>query len=200
MKSAISRIGVGCLSLVFIAGCAKYTPHPLQAPGHVIPQEKNNVEIAAAPLTEFDCKNVFSRRILAKGYQPIQLMIKNKSRFTYILDSANIDMQIEPSERVAKQLHLNTEKRVISWLIPAIFIWPFIIPAMIEGLKSSQANKDLNHDFDIRTLGDDSRIYINPGCVMNKVMFVNQENYRQSFDLYLFSKEQDELLRFTVKV
>ena len=194
---SLSLLALGLI--VTGSGCAKYKPHPLTMPTSIA-QEKKDVMVCAKAMNERDCRKAFSRRLLSKGYQPVQLMIQNKSKFTYILDAANIQLQVEPADDVAKKLHLNTAGRVISWASPALFLWPFIIPATVEGLKSSGANKRLDHDFAERVISDDSRIFIAPGSIMHRVMFIRQENYRQSFGLDLFSKEHDELLNFEIKI
>ena len=76
-----------------IGGCAKYRPHELKKPlGES--QEKNDVKIAAGLLNEKDSQYYFSRNALKKGYQPIQVYIKNNSEKTYILKSNNIDLKI----------------------------------------------------------------------------------------------------------
>jgi len=190
---------LGLASMLAFSGCAKYKSQPLPKLQAIV-EEKKDVEVSAQALTERECRKAFSRRILNKGYQPIQLIIKNKSRYTYILDAANIELQLEPTQLVAKQLHLNTAGRVVSWAAAGLFIWPFYIAAAVEGCRSSDANRELNHDFAQRTISDESRIYIHPGSMINKVIFVTTDNFRNKFNLRLFSKEHDELLDFEVRI
>jgi len=191
--------GTLCAGILAFSGCAKYQPQPLGMP-KALSEEKNEIEVTAQALTESECRKTFSRRILNKGYQPIQLVIKNKSKHTYILDAANIELQIEPAHLVAKRLHLNTAGRAISWAAGGLFLWPLYIPAVVEGCQSSSANKRLSRDITHRTISDDARIFIYPGSTINKVLFVTDENYRHKFNLHLFSKETDELVTFEIRI
>jgi len=194
----LSLIGAFCASILAISGCAKYRPHALEIP-KTIAQEQQELEVTAQALTEKECRKIFSRRILNKQYQPIQLVIKNKSKHTYILDAANIELQIEPTDLVAQQLKLNTAGRVISWAVGGLFLWPLYISAIVEGCRSHDANMRLSRDFSHRTISDDARIFIHPNSMINKVFFVTDENYRHRFNLHLFNKETDELVTFDIR-
>lgn len=187
------------VSIGFFSGCAKYTPHKFQLPiGSV--NEKNGVQVIAEPLTDGDCQHYFSRRPHTKGYQPIMLFVKNESNYPYILDAQDIDLHIEDRDHVAKNLHLNTVGRVVGWGLPGLFLWPFLIPAACEGVKSNDANTKLNNDFNQRVMSYDSRIFVAPGASINKVLFVTLENYRNSFNVALENKQTNEMIDFTINV
>ena len=190
---------LGIASMCLFSSCAKYKAHKLGEPVGIA-HEKNNVQITAEALTNADCHHYFSRRSAKKGLGAIHLCIKNNSDQTYVLDAKKIEIQIEDRRNVAHALHLNTACRVISWGIPGIFLWPFFIPAAIEGVKSSTANKQLDHDFNQRVLSHDSRLVITPHSSINKVFFVATENFRNSFGLMLDNMHSTESLSFTINL
>lgn len=185
--------------VILFSGCAKYKSHKLAEPIGVVHQQ-NNIEIKAEALTDADCHHYFSRRVLSKGYQPIQLCIKNGSNQTYILNADNIDIQIEDRKNVARSLELNTAGRVVGWGLPGLFLWPFFVPAAVEGVKSSNANKKLSDDFSQRVLNYNSRLVITPGSSINKVFFVMTENFKNKFDITLENKHSKELISFTIRL
>lgn len=185
--------------ILLLSGCAKYNAHKLAEPVGVVHQT-NNVEVKAEALTDADCHYYFSRRALSKGYQPIQLCIKNGSNQNYILKANNIDLQIESRKNVARSLQLNTTGRVVGWGLPGLIAWPFFIPAAVEGVKASDANKKLNDDFNQRVLNNDSRIVIAPGSSINKVFFVMAENFKNKFDITLENKRSKESISFKIKL
>jgi hypothetical protein len=183
----IKALSTVIFGLLIFTGCAKYKPQPLQT-AHGVAVKENNVSVSAHAFSELECRYYFSRRMIAKGYQPIQISIMNGSDEDLILDPYNVGLQLESSRIIARACHLNTGKRFVSWFIPALFLWPFIIPAAVECAKSSEANKKLDQDFNQRTISLDSKIYIPAQTTINKVMFVATENYRQNFDIKLIKK------------
>lgn len=203
MKKSLLRIFSLVLVIVsgicLFSGCAKYKAHKLAEPIGIAHQ-KNNVQITAEALSNADCHHYFSRKAVSKGYQPIQLCIKNASDEPYVLDVKNIDLQVEDRKSVAHALHLNTTGRVVGWGLPGLALWPFFIPAAIEGVKSSDANKKLDNDFNQRVLTDNSRLVIAPGSSMNKVFFVTSENFKNTFNLALKNKHSKESLSFRINV
>lgn len=175
------------ISAGFLGGCAKYTPRELQKPIG-LSKEVENVKVTAAVLTDADCHYYFSRRMASKGFVAVQLMIQNKGKETFVLDMNDVGLQLEDQRSIARALHLNTFNRVVAYLIPSLFLWPFIIPAAVEGVKSNNANRSLDRDFSRRIIDGDSRLIIRPGSTVNKVMVVRNENLQSSFDLVIQNK------------
>jgi len=153
-----------CVCILAVSGCTKYRPQPLSIP-NITPEEKDGIEVFAQALTESECRKTFSRRILNKQYQPIQLVIKNKSQDIYILDAANIELDIAPTDHVIKQ-----------------------------------GDKDLSQDIEQRTISDDARIFLYPGNMINKILFVSDKNYRSKFKINLLNKETDDLVTFAIQI
>lgn len=182
-----------------LIGCAKYTPHSLQGTVGKA-QEQDDVKVSAMLLTEQDCRYYFSRRVLEKGYQPIQLCIQNNSASSYIFDAARLNIQIKDRDVVVKALQLNTAKRVAQYAIPGIFMGIFLIPAIVEGVKSSQANKQLDRDFAHRVISSDSRIVITPYSTFNKVMFVRADDMNHELMVELVCRKTKEKLNFALHI
>ncbi|MBS1988256.1 hypothetical protein JST56_04650 [Candidatus Dependentiae bacterium] len=182
-----------------LIGCAKYTPRPLQS---VLSKakEQNDVRVSAALLTEQDCRYYFSRRVLEKGYQPIQLYIQNNSTSSYVFDAARLNIQVKDRDVVVKALQLNTAKRVAQYAIPGIFMGIFLIPAIVEGVKSSQVNKELDRDFAKRVISSNSRIVIAPDSTFNKVMFVRADDMHHELNVELACRKTKEKLNFALHI
>jgi hypothetical protein len=200
MNVRYSIVGV-CLAALCVSGCAKYRPKPLAMPSHIVTQEKEGVALQAALLDNVESKQIFGERSpQAKGYQTIQLALTNKTNQAYELDAHNIGLELASAQVVAHQIGFNTAGRVAGWGIAGLFIWPFLIPAIVDGVKSSQANRDLERDLDVRTISNGSKIYIQPHSTMNKVMFVASENYRTSFDVDLINQHTGDPVNFSIKL
>jgi len=180
-------------------GCAKYNPKPLITPS-IPQQQQNNLSVSAHALTESDCRYYFSRRILSKGYQPIQLSINNGTNQTYTLYAKNIDLALESRFHMTNQLKLSATSRVCGWGIGGLFIWPLLIPAVAEVSYCSKANRSLDQDFAQRIIDTNSRIFISPGQTINKILFVSHDNFRSDFNMTIVDEANSNNTVFNLNI
>jgi hypothetical protein len=189
-----------CIATMLTSGCAKYKPQPLGIPG-VEAQEKNGLVVRAELLQDQADEYFFGGLSPKKaGYETIHLSIMNKTNQTFLLDANKIDMEIAPVEVVAKKIKFNTAARVLGWGIPGIFLWPFLIPAFVDGIGSSNANDAIEADFDSRAISGSSRINIQPNTALNKFMFVKAEDLELTFNLKLVNKASGVAERFSINL
>ncbi|MCK4650745.1 hypothetical protein KAT08_01090 [Candidatus Babeliales bacterium] len=179
------KIGFLLLALTFILilpHCAKYKPQRLHQPNG-INHEKNDIEITKYVFCEDDCKKYFDRKIITKGYQPIQLFIRNKTNKILLIDSNDITLPLVPVKNVVNKLH-----RDVGWDATKYFI--------IGGFRAIEINKQIDEDFSQKTIGYDDIIKIKPNGTFNRVMFVTRENYTSSFGITLIEQESKEKINF----
>lgn len=214
--------------IVIASGCAKYKPHPLSQPctpeeikcdksemvtlnddlNEIVemddedhrrnPKNKMDLTVVAHVLGEGDCRYYFSRKIVSKGYKPVQLYIKNNGNKNYILNASSINLPIEYRDRVADKLHLDAVPRVLGWGVAGLFCWPFLIPAAVECFKVPKANKALDEDFDHKVIDINSKYEIKPGATFNKVFFVREDEFDTKLKLSLVSTKTYEARSFGV--
>jgi hypothetical protein len=194
-----SLIGITIGILVTAGGCAKYKQASLTKPiGDTV--EKNKVHACAQELSNTDCRRYFSRNIGKKGYQAVQLCIENKSTNTVVLDASTINLPIENKDHVASRLHIDATPRVVGWGVAGLFIWPFLIPAVVEAVQVPQANRMLDNDFDSRVLDMHSRVSIKPYASLNTVFFVRKENTSDVLQFSLKDVETKTSTNFSVNI
>jgi hypothetical protein len=185
-------------ALLFISGCAKYSPRPLGLP-HTPAEEKNNLTIQARLLQDADVKEFFGECSPAeKGYHTVQLTIANQSTSPYILDTNTLNIDLAPTELVADKVGFNTVGRIMAWGIPGLFIWPFLIPACIDGVKAANANKEIRYDFASRGLTRGGTYLIRPRTTLNKVMFVTHEDLQSTLEFDLTNQLTHNRENFSV--
>lgn len=171
----LSAIAVTITFLGTFLGCAKYKPNSFTKPaGTSI--EKNDIKASAQLLSESDCKHYFSRSLLKKGYQPVQLYVQNNSNQDLVLAAATINMPVENRDKVASSVHLDAMPRAVGWGVGGLFFWPLFIPAVVEAVQVPKVNKKLDEDFESRTMDMNSKIAIKPHSALNRVFFVRKEN------------------------
>lgn len=195
----LSVIGVNIILLGAFVGCAKYKSNSFTKPvGSIV--EKNDVTACAQLLSEADSKYYFSRGLLKKGYQPVQIYVKNDSNQDLILDASTINMPIENRDHVAARAHIDATPRAIGWAVGGLFLWPFFIPAVVEAIQVPKVNKALDRDFESRTLDMNSKVAIKPHSTLNKVFFVRKESVSDRLEFCLKDSKTEVATDFGIKV
>lgn len=153
----------------------------------------DDVNVEARALDEADCRYYFSRKIVSKGYRPVQLFIKNNSTEKYVLDTSTINLPLEYRDKMAERLHLDMVPRALGWGLAGVFCVPFFIPAVVECINVPKVNKALDEDFDRRVINANSKYEIRPGGVFNKVFFVKDDEFENKLKFKLLACKSDSV-------
>ena len=180
------------LIVLLTAGCLKqeaYEPKRLSAPLGMI-QEKNNIIVTKNVLTDNECKKIFGgRRLLARGYQPVQIYIKNNNPEPLMLDPNYITLALENPKAVAYSMHRNLAAKTM-WFLRNTENAEY---AKVKAKVSESINKDIDFDIEEKSLNINTKTIIRPYGILNKVVFILTENYQSSFNLSLFDKNNDKV-------
>ena len=183
---------------VGLYGCASYKPAPmtsLQPEFAPYSETIENVTLACKALSREDCKRFFDRNIIDKGYQPVQMTIVNDSPKYIFFSSQGISMPVCSPQEVAEKCHTSTVGRAAGYGVAGLFIWPLLVPAVVDGVSSSQANTKLDRDFNEKNL---EQMVINPYATHNGVVFFSKTDYQDSFFVRLVDKETTRKLEYHV--
>ena len=181
------------LSTLVLSSCANYRATSLN--NNLVPEfcpsgeAKEEIAVAAKAFTLSDCKQYLDRDVISEGYQPIQLSIQNNSTKTLGFSLSGVSLPHVPATVVAETVHTSTAARVAAYGVGSLIIWPLIIPAIVDGLKSSEANDRLDNDF-IAKEAKDQILY--PHGRMNSLIFVPVKDYTKSFTVTLIDKETNQ--------
>jgi hypothetical protein len=173
--------------LIGLAGCAKYNARPMKPLMHLENTREQAVSFSYQVFDRHDCKKYLGKNTINKGYQPIQVTIVNNSDhyLTMNLDSFNCEC-INPDE-VAEKMHTNTVGRAVGYGIPAWLLFPvLVIPAIVDGVGSSKANKKLDADYDDKALSNRT---IAPYTTVNGLIFISTDDYAGNITVTLTDEE-----------
>ena len=92
-------------------------------------------------------------------------------------------------EEVAEQVHTSTVARAAGYGAAALIFWPFAIPAVVDGVKSAQANDALDDDFCTKSAKDQ---IIAPHSHVNMLMFVPMQCYNSTFHVTLVDLKNNQ--------
>ena len=154
-----------------------------------------DVTLACKALTKDECKRFFDRDIIGKGFQPVQMAIVNNSDRYMLFSTDGVSLTVCPSEEVAKACHTSTAGRAAGYTVAGLVMWPFLIPAVVDGVKSSKANTKLDKDFNEKNI---EQMVIDPHSNHNGVIFFKKENYQTSFVVKLIDKESRQKFEYAV--
>lgn len=124
--------------------------------------------------------------MIAKGYQPIQLTFRNNTDKRYVFSSRDVSLPCAHADEVARTVHTSTVGRVAGYSVGGLFVWPLFIPAVVDGIKSSNANTALDKDFDEKA--KDSFL-IAPHSYSKTLIFVPKAHFSPVFDISLLDEE-----------
>lgn len=180
MKNAQVIFILGIILLIS-SGCAKYKSKALlkNIPTGVQPQCKDRiVSFAYHVFDKDDCMLYLDRNVIDKGYQPVQITFTNNTDRHLNFLTSTFSFPCAAGQTVAEEVHTNTVGRAVGYGVAGAFIWPFIIPAIVDGIGSSKANKQLDLDFSRKSLL--SQI-VNPFSTINGLIFVPIESFNPNF-------------------
>lgn len=202
MKIAKKLCGTALLATTLVlSSCASYKAVSLNTnlTPEYVPQgaEVPEIAIGAKAFSKYDCKMYLDRDVLSEGYQPVQLTIQNNSKRTLQFIMNGLSLPHVPAEHVAQTVHTSTIGRIVGYSVGSLLLWPLIIPAIVDGIKSSEANKQLDHDF-IAKSAKDQILY--PHGRMNGLVFVPLRDFTDSFTVSLVDKETNHVEQIYVKL
>lgn len=181
------------VTAVIFTGCASYQADSLSAlsPEYVRTYDEiEEMSIGCKAYTIEDCYNYLDRNVIAEGYQPVQFTFYNKSDRTYLFSTKGVSLTCASPEEVARTVHTSTAGRVTGYTIGGVLLFPLtsplFIPAVVDGIKSSNANASLDADFSEKAK---NQFEISPKSFSNTLIFVPKAHYAPIFELSLLDKK-----------
>ena len=184
---------------MLLTGCASYNARSLDLlPVAQTTSSQDNVIVCAKAWNQAECKKYLDRDVIRKGYRPVQLCIQNNSDEPYLFALERLDMCCAPPEEVAPKVHTSTVGRAVGYGAAAWFTFGLLaIPAVVDGVKSANANEALDLDFSSKCARNQ---FICPHSHMNALLFVPTASFRNAFKLTLVNEQNGEPREFTVTV
>jgi hypothetical protein len=182
MKNPLKKLSWTVSLALLFTGCASYDASGLSAldPDCVRSYgEVDGMAIGCKAFNRDDCLHYLGRDVLAKGYQPIQLTFQNMTGKRFIYSTREISLPCSCPDEVGKRVHTSTFGRIFLYA-------PLVIPALIDGIKSSQANHTLDIDYHEKA---PDHFVISPHSYFKTLIFVPKAHFSPVFDISLLDQE-----------
>lgn len=186
MSRIIMKSCFGLLALLSLCGCASYRARPLVQFTRITSTDQEGISFSYKVFDKIDCKKYLDRDVLSKGYQPIHISIANNTKRRLSFSAKNINLPTVDALEVAQAVHTSTVKRAVGYGVLGILLWPFFIPAVVDGIGSSRANQELDTDFMNKVLREET---IQPFGTLNGLIFVPSESFCEEFEIRLVDQE-----------
>ncbi len=187
-----SLLAISILSLLGLSGCARYKAKPLNKLFTNTSKQHTHQCICFNhyAFTRSDCKTHLDRNVIAEGYQPVQIEITNNSNHSLRLSADSFPFPIASPETIARLVHTDTVGRSVGYGVLGFFMWPFIIPAIVDGIGSAEANEALDDDFAQKSLR--ASHIIQPNSSVNGLIFVPVNEFYEDFSFTLVDTENNK--------
>ena len=191
--------GIIAIITIVLSGCASYNATRMPSADVMSfsnHQEEDNLYVAVKFFNSNESKNVFGVSDVYNKYQPVYIAIDNKTKNTYEFYKSMLNVTSTPAEEVANKCGFNTAGRAVAYGIPGLLIWPFLIPAVVDGIGSSNANEKMNQDYSDKEITDGR---IPPSGLLNGVMFLKKMKPCEDLTIKLKNVENGEIKVFNFK-
>ncbi len=109
---------IGLLTIVSIAllpGCASYQSRSLEDISYCLSDSSSHgISVASKAFDEVDCKTYLDRDVLAAGFQPVQLYIRNDSNRNYVFSFDQLSIPAANPQEVAEKVHTSTKGQAVA--------------------------------------------------------------------------------------
>lgn len=161
---------LSCAILVGLSGCARYKAKPLKTLARASRTEASSISFDYELFSISDCKKYLDRNPIKNGYQPIQITFTNNTNCSFNISKKSLSVACIDAQEVAETVHTDTVARAVGYGVVGVFIWPFIIPAIVDGIGSAKANEQLDDDFMRKELRSQT---VKPHTTINGLIFIS---------------------------
>src|SRR5262249_24528461 len=160
--------------------------------GAVVSEKNPEVCLSWRAFDRDDCNRYLGRDVIEEGYIPVQLSITNNSSDPMYLSLQNFSVPLCSYKEVANKVHTSTGVRIAAWGVPGLvipFMFPLIIPAIVDGIGSSNANDALDADYEAKSIKE-QMIY--PRSAINGVVFIPKKYAEEKIKLFVVNQKTNE--------
>ena len=179
-----------------MTSCASYTSIslPQRDVTSLTQNEKlDDVYVGVSFMDRADCQRYFDADLIDKGVQPIYLVIENSSDKTWVFSKENVGCPKMDSLQASEKGERNTGARIAGYAALSLLVWPFLIPAIVDGVGSTNANKALRADYESKQFADGP---IRPRQTKYGVFYAPPLNNGEEVIIKLIELESKEVLTF----
>lgn len=200
MKKCVTVFLCTVSQALFLTACARYEAEslaPIKMEYAPHSQTVKEVSVACKALSKNECKRYLGRDVVEEGYQPVQITVTNDSNRYLLFSTSALSLPCASPDAVAQSVHTSTWGRAAAYGVGALFLWPLAVPAIVDGVSSSNANLKLDNDYQSKSAHDQ---VIQPYSTTNAVIFVPTDSFEDHMSITLIDKASSKPIHFELKI
>ena len=158
VRDALARLSIALLlHTLSLPGCVSYNPRPLEeAPfqERVATEAQGGLRVSAAALGQKESADLFGVPLAKQGIQPVWLEIENGDDEPYVFFQQTVDADYYSPREAAYKNRFSTTKRVFSYGLASLLLWPLILVAPFQYFTARSANGRMEEVFAERGIGN----------------------------------------------
>lgn len=194
----MKRLLIWSILLCFtVTGCASYSAGRLPTANvEALPsfQDQGGLKVGVQFFDAREAKQIFGVGKISNVCQPTYIVIDNRTNNAYEFKKRMLSQPSIPAEEIAKECGFSTVGRATAYGVAGLFIWPFLIPAVVDGVGSSQANQRMQDDYMYKEIKDDR---IQPNGLLNGVVFLGKMKTGEELAIRLTDVKTNEVKLFS---
>lgn len=198
-KGLLSIFVILCGVFLLSTSFERTSTHPLQSiPAEMLPSfslKDAKVLVLGKVMTDNESKRNFGHDLLTRGIKPLHLTIQNNTSSSYSICQSSVDLESVNVSKVTSCITRSSLARSIGYKIAGFFFWPMMIPGTIDGIRNMTHRKNLKKDIAAKSLKQE---VVAPYATYNRVLFVKDDQYDETFHITLIDLETLEPLEFKI--
>lgn len=205
--------------MILAAGCSKKKQDHQNIIINRYINQQNDITLAVSKLAPNNL-NTFTKKKIFKEYQPLEIYIDNKSKYTYILNKYKVGLPLTSPSIIARSLH---KKAWLAYMWPLAIINPLTahilamsliiaknIPQLswlfltlgIASIETfiNKENEKCSYKFLTYSTNLDKILSLAPHSSISKIVYVKQEFFKERFYIALENIETEDIIRFYVSL
>ena len=159
-------------------------------------QDQEGLKVAVKFYDARESKKLFGIGCVADNYQPVYIVVDNRSTNSYDFKKRTINKASAPAEEVADKCKFNTAGRATAYGVAGLIIWPLLIPAVVDGTGSARANTRMEDDFMYKEIKDER---VAPNALLNGIVFFDKMKDGEELAIRLSNLDTEEIKLFSFK-
>lgn len=184
----------------FITEYNAYRPKPPQFVGSIAePFKEEGIHIQAKAYDKHDSQAYLNRDLKGMGFQPVQVTIQNNTRNTYVLTTDGVEIPNATTSKISTYVTARGLPKSIALKVAGFIFWPFLIPGTIDTIMTIRSHVKMKADFHAKSIKEEGESIV-PYSTVNRILFIPEDQYRDTFTLYLKDPKSGYFHPFPVKI
>lgn len=156
--------------------------------------EKDDLSVSFRVYSRNECKELLSKDLVSRGYQPIQIDIVNPTHHEYEISPTDVSLPSEKPSKMALKVMKSAIPRSILFKIAGLVFWPVNIVGIVDSLNAFTSYDEMRADWHSMSIKPNEKVP--PFSTIHRVVFVPEGHLTDNFTIQLKNVKSGEYETF----